>query len=180
MEHPSRALRLYRTFQRWADAGWANSVVFAWGVLQATCVPGFVDVLFVPLALAKPRDAYRLGLVSASGTIGGSVVLYWAGSAALSQLSGPLAAWLGVGPESLSSMHSLLNRYGWLAIFASTVSPLSTKVTSVASGAFAVPFAAFLMALSAGRTARVLVLAFAIRNGGATAVRRWLRVPDSE
>lgn len=60
------------------------------------------------------------------------------------------------------------------------MSSLSIKGTSVASGAIAVPFSAFLLDLSAGRTARVLVLAYAIRNSGATARRRWLRVSDTE
>ncbi|MEP6833840.1 MAG: VTT domain-containing protein [Gemmatimonas sp.] len=175
---PLRAVRVYRTIERWANAGWAKSVVFAWGVLQATCVPGFVDVFFLPLAIAKPKNAYKLALISAAGTISGSVGLFWIGSAALAQLSGPLAAWLGVGANEMTHMHQLLDRYGWLAIFASTMSPLSTKLTSVASGAFHVPFLAFTLALSAGRLARVLIFAYLVRHGGATAVARWLKVPQ--
>ncbi len=175
---PPRAVRLFRTLERWANAGWANSVVFGWGVLQATFVPGFVDVLFVPLAIAKPQNAYKLAVVSAAGTILGSVGLYWVGATALAQLSGPLANWLGVGANELTGMHQLLDRYGWLAIFASTMSPLSTKLTSVASGAFNVPFAAFAAALTTGRLTRVLVFAYLVRHGGANSVARWLKVPQ--
>ena len=164
--------------ERWADAGWANSVVFGWGVLQATFVPGFVDVLFLPLAIAKPQHAYRLALFSAVGTILGSVGLYWVGAAALAQLSAPLATWLGIGPNELTGMHHLLDRFGWLAIFASTMSPLSTKVTSIASGAFNVPFAAFAVALGAGRLTRVFVFAYLVRHGGAQSVARWLKMPQ--
>lgn len=175
---PSRALRLYRTFERWANAGWANSVVFGWGLLQASFVPGLVDVLFLPLAVAKPKDAYKLALVSAAGTVIGSIGLYWAGALALAQMSGPLASWLGVGASELTRMHELLDKYGWLAIFASTMSPLSTKLTSVASGAFNVPFAAFAAALTAGRLTRVLIFAYLVRHGGARSVARWLKVPQ--
>lgn len=164
--------------ERWANAGWANSVVFGWGVLQATFVPGLVDVLFLPLAVAKPQHAYRLALVSAAGTIVGSVSLYWVGATALAQLSGPLATYVGVGANDLSHMHQLLDRYGWLPIFASTMSPLSTKLTSVASGAFNVPFLAFFAALSAGRLTRVLGFAYLIQHGGAKSVARWLKVPQ--
>lgn len=175
---PSRAVRLFRTMERWANAGWANRVVFGWGVLQATFVPGPVDLLFVPLAIAKPQNAYRLALVAAAGTIIGSVALYWVGATALAQLSGPLANWLGVGANELGRMEQLLDRYGWLAILASTVSPLSTKLISVASGAFDVPFVAFAAAVSAGRIARVLLLAYLVHHGGAKLVARWLKLPQ--
>lgn len=171
-------MRLYRTLERWANAGWANSVVFGWGLLQASFVPGLVDVLFLPLAIAKPRDAYKLALVAAAGTVIGSIVLYWAGALALAQMSGALASWLGIGPSELTSMQQRLDEYGWLAIFASTMSPLSTKLTSVASGAFNVPFAAFVAALTAGRLTRVLVFAYLVRHGGARSVARWLKVPQ--
>ena len=175
---PTRAVRLFRTMERWANAGWANSVVFGWGILQATFVPGPVDILFVPFAIAKPQSAYRLALVAAAGTIIGSIALYWVGATALAQLSGPLANWLGVGANELTGMQQRLNKYGWLAIFASTVSPLSTKLISVASGAFDVPFVAFAAALSAGRLARVFIFAYLIRHGGAKSVARWLKVPQ--
>jgi membrane protein YqaA with SNARE-associated domain len=175
---PSRTLRLYRRLERWANAGWANSVVFGWGLLQASFVPGFVDVLFLPLAIAKPKNAYKLALVSAAGTVIGSIGLYWTGALALAQLSGPMASWLGVGTNELTHMQQLLDKYGWLAIFASTMSPLSTKLTSVASGAFNVPFAAFAAALTAGRLTRVLIFAYLVRHGGAKRVAKWMKVPQ--
>ena len=174
---PSRVHRLYFRLERWANAGWANSVVFGWGILQGTCIPGFVDLFFLPLALAKPKSAYQLGAASAAGLIIGSTALYWIGTSALSQLSGPVASWLGVGADELTRMHALLDHYGWLAIFASTVSPLSTKLTSVASGAFNVPWWSFVAALSAGRLLRVGVLSYLVQHGGATRVARWLKVP---
>jgi membrane protein YqaA with SNARE-associated domain len=177
-QRPSRALRLYRTLERWANAGWANSVVFGWGLLQASFVPGLVDVLFLPLAIAKPKDAYKLALVSAAGTVLGSIGLYWVGALALAQLSGPMSNWLGVGTSELTRMHELLDKYGWLAIFASTMSPLSTKLTSVASGAFNVPFAAFTAALTAGRLTRVMIFAYLVRHGGAKSVAKWIKVPQ--
>lgn len=164
--------------ERWANAGWANSVVFGWGVLQGSVVPGFVDVVFLPLAVAKPESAYRLALLSAAGTITGSLAVYWAGASALAGLSGPFAAWLGVGANDMTRMHALLNEYGWLAIFASTMSPLSTKLTSAASGAFDVPLLGFAIALSAGRLARVLVLAYLVQHGGAQRVAGWMTRPE--
>ena len=174
---PSRVQRIYFRLEQWANAGWANSVVFGWGLLQGTCIPGFVDVFFLPLALAKPTHAYRLAVASAAGTVIGSVALFWVGASALAQLSGPVAEWLGVGADELSRMQQLLDHYGWLAIFASTMSPISTKLTSVASGAFNVPWWSFAAALTGGRLLRVGVLAYLVQHGGAKSVARWLKVP---
>lgn len=174
----SIALRLYNRTQRWADGGWANSVVFGWGLLQATFVPGLADMLFVPLALAKPVRAYRLAVVAAMGSTIGSMILYWVGALAFVQLTGAMTGWLGIEPAEMSRMHELLDRYGWMAVFASIMTPLSTKLTSVASGAFHVPFVAFAIALAAGRLTRVFVIAYVIRHGGASRVAKWLKVPS--
>jgi uncharacterized membrane protein YdjX (TVP38/TMEM64 family) len=53
------------------------------------------------------------------------------------------------------------------------MSPLSTKLTSIASGAIGVPWPQFMFALLAGRLARTMAFAWLIRNGGAAAIERW-------
>lgn len=170
----SRVQRLFALLQRWADAGSSGSVVFAWGLLQGCIFPGLADVFFLPLALARPQRAYVLALIATAGTLLGSVALYLAGSSALSLLQGPVAAWLGITAAHLNEYRSTLGHYGAWAIFASTMSPLSTKLTSIASGLIGVPWPAFVGALLAGRLVRTLGLAWLVRNGGANAVERWV------
>ena len=171
---PSRLARVHATLRRWADAGWSGSVVFGWGLLQGCIFPGLADLFFLPLAIARPSSAYRLALIASAGTIAGSVVLYVLGAEALPWLQGPLASLFGISPEKFESTRDTLARWGAWAIFASTMSPLSTKWTSIASGAAGVPFAAFLGALTAGRLARTFFLAYVVRHGGAQAVERWV------
>jgi uncharacterized membrane protein YdjX (TVP38/TMEM64 family) len=55
------------------------------------------------------------------------------------------------------------------------MSPLSTKLTSIASGAAGVPFHQFFLALAAGRLTRALGLAWLVRHGGADAVARFTK-----
>ena len=177
---PSRMQRIFVRLQHWADAGWSGTVVFGWGLLQGCIFPGFADVLFLPLALARPQRAYVLALIATSGTVIGSVLLYTAGASALSVLEGPLASWIGITKAHLDQYRLTLGAYGAWAIFASTMSPLSTKLTSIASGIVGVPFGSFVGALLAGRLARTLGLAWLVRNGGATAVERWIgRSPEA-
>ena len=167
--------RTHARLEQWANAGWSNSVVFGWGLLQGGIVPGLADVFFVPLALARPAYAYRYALLATAGTITGSVVLYGAGAQALLWLEGPVSRLLSLTPTSLEAYRTSLSEYGGWAIFASTMSPLSTKLTSIASGAAGVPFLQFLLALTAGRLTRTLALAWLVRHGGAEALARITR-----
>ena len=169
-----RLQRLFAMLQRWADAGWSGSVVFGWGLLQGSIFPGFVDVFFLPLALARPQRAYVLALLATAGTLIGSVVLYFVGATALEWLEGPIASALGMSATALEEYRRTLAKYGAWAIFASTLSPLSTKLTSIASGAIGVPWPSFVGALLAGRLLRSLGLAWLVRHGGAAAVERWI------
>jgi membrane protein YqaA with SNARE-associated domain len=172
--------RVLTRLQRWSDAGWSGSVVFGWGLLQGCVFPGLADLFFLPLAIAWPARAYTLALIATAGTLVGSVTLYVVGAEAQQLLEGPLAQWLGLTPAALDSYRARLAEYGGWAIFASTMSPLSTKLTSIASGAIGVPFAEFTAALLAGRLARTLAFAWLVRNGGAEAVARWVKVGEGK
>jgi membrane protein YqaA with SNARE-associated domain len=171
--------RAYARLQHWADAGWSNSVVFAWGLLQGCVFPGFADLFFLPLALARPQRAYVLALVATAGTMIGSLLLYALGAQALELLQGPLATWLGLTDARVNEYRATLAQHGGWAIFASTLSPLSTKLTSIASGAIGVPWVQFFCALLGGRLLRTLALAWLVRHGGATAVARYMKTPPS-
>ncbi len=155
----------------------------AWGLLQGCVFPGLADLFFLPLALARPERAYRLALIATAGTLIGSVLLYVLGATTMTMLQQTpwqqsLASSLGITAAHLAEYRETLGRYGAWAIFASTMSPLSTKLTSIASGLIGVPWPAFVGALLAGRLVRTLGLAWLVRNGGAAAVKRWVSVPS--
>jgi membrane protein YqaA with SNARE-associated domain len=135
-----------------------------------------VDLFFLPLSVARPAKAYRLALLAILGTVIGSVVLYFAGSQALDLVQGSLSRLLGMSPEKFEDTRATLAKYGGLAILASTMSPLSTKLTSIASGAAGVSFAEFLFLLTLGRAIRAFGIAWVVRNGGASWIRRALGV----
>jgi membrane protein YqaA with SNARE-associated domain len=161
-----RLARLHARLQQWADAGWANSVVLGWGLLQGFILPSLADVFFLPLALARPARAYTLALVASIGTVIGSVGLYWLGHEALDVLQGPLSRFFDLSPATIDHYRGTLAAWGGWAIFASTMSPLSTKLTSIASGIAGVPFGEFVLALAAGRLTRTMALAWLVRHGG--------------
>jgi membrane protein YqaA with SNARE-associated domain len=175
MSAPHLVTRIHARLQRWADQGWASRVIFGWGLLQGLVFPGVADLFFLPLALARPERAYRYAVVATAATMVGSALLYFVGAEALTLLEKPLARLLDMTPASLEGYRHRLAEYGGWAIFASTMSPVSTKLTSIASGAVGVPFTTFFLALLAGRLTRTLTFAWIVRHGGAEAVERWVR-----
>lgn len=174
---PSLITRIHTRLQDWVDRGWSDRVVLLWGLLQGVVFPGVADLFFLPLALARPDRAYRLALVATAGTLIGSVILYGLGAEALEWLQGPISQLVGLTPAQLDAYRTRLSDWGGLAIFASTMSPLSTKLTSIASGAAGVPFGTFIVALLAGRLTRTMALAWIVRHGGAELVARWVASP---
>lgn len=173
---PSRLQRVFTWLHDIADRGWAASAVFAYGVLQNFFVPGLSDALFLPLALAQPRRAYRLAIAAAAGSLVGASVLYWVGANALSALTDTIGGFVGVTDAGLTTAEAMLTDYGWLLVIGSAFSPLSTKLITASAGAFGMPYLLFIASYAAARCVRVFGFAWAIRKFGAKAVREALGV----
>jgi membrane protein YqaA with SNARE-associated domain len=137
--------------------------------------PGLADLFFLPLALARPSGAYRLALLATAGTVTGSVILYAFGRELLALVSGDALRWAGVSMARFEAARAVLAEHGGWVILASTMSPLSTKWMSIASGGAGVPWPEFVGMLTLGRLTRTMGLAWLVRNGGAAAVERWVR-----
>jgi membrane protein YqaA with SNARE-associated domain len=179
---PSRLQRAFTWLHDIADRGWTATAVFAYGVLQNFFIPGLSDALFLPLALAQPRRAYRLAVAAALGSLIGASLLYWVGANALSTLTSTIGGWVGVTDEGLATAQAMLTDYGWLLVIGSAFSPLSTKLITASAGAFGMPYVVFIGSYAAARCVRVFGFAWAIRKFGAKAVREafGLRVDDAE
>jgi membrane protein YqaA with SNARE-associated domain len=69
----------------------------------------------------------------------------------------------------------MFDRHGWLLVFVSTISPLSTKLTCIAAGAFGLPVVTFFPALLVGRAIRFTALTILLRFAGERWVPRLVR-----
>ena len=158
--------RVIAALHRWAESGWAGTATATWEILQSSVVPGPSGAVFAPLAIADPERAPRLAVWATTGAIAGGCIAYLIGAQAFEGLGRSILSTLGVSAARLASTEAMFDRHGWMLVFVATISPLSTKLTCIAAGAFGLPLPQFLPALMFGRMLRFAVLAVAFRFAG--------------
>ena len=158
--------RVLAALHRWAESGWAGAATATWEFLQSSVVPGPSGAVFAPLAVADPDRTRELALWGAAGAIAGGCVAYLIGAEAFEGIGAPILSTLGVTSARLASTEALFARHGWEIVFVSTISPLSTKLTCIAAGAFGLALPEFLPALVLGRIIKFVVLTVILRFAG--------------
>lgn len=158
--------RVILALHRWAESGWAGAATASWEVLQGSVMPGPSGAVFAPLAVADPDRAPRLACWGLAGAVVGGCLAYLIGAQAFDGLGRTVLAALGVSSARLASSEAMFDRHGWQIVFVATISPLSTKLTCIAAGAFGLAFPEFLPALAVGRALRFAVLTVLLRFAG--------------
>ncbi|HUQ81881.1 MAG TPA: VTT domain-containing protein [Gemmatimonadaceae bacterium] len=167
--------RLIAALHRWAESGWSGTATAVWELLQGSFMPGPSGIVFAPLAVADPPRAPRLAVWALAGAVAGGCIAYLIGARAFDEIGRPVLSMLGVSPARLASSERMFDRHGWLIVFVSTISPLSTKLTCIAAGAFGLTFPVFLPALAVGRAIRFAVLTILLRLTGERLLPRLLK-----
>jgi len=158
--------RLVAALHRWAESGWAGAATATWELFQSSVVPGPSGVVFAPLAIADPPRAPRLAVWGTAGAVVGGCIAYLIGAHAFDEIGRAMFSAMGVSDARIASSEAMFERHGWILVFVSTISPLSTKLTCIAAGAVGLPFAQFLPALLVGRALRFGVLVVLLRFAG--------------
>jgi membrane protein YqaA with SNARE-associated domain len=173
---PRFLLALWAAVERFAHARGALPAVFLWNLGQGSVVPGPVELLLVPLAVADPPRAWRLAGAAMVGSILGGCIAYWLGFAAFAAVGKPLLTVLGISDTTLATAMTMMERHGWLFILGSTLTPLSTKAVSIGAGAAGMAFPIFAAALAVGRILRFSVDVILLRAGAGVLYRIRMRV----
>ena len=164
--------------ERFAHARGALPATFTWNLAQGSVVPGPVELLLVPLALADPPRAWRIALAATAGSVLGGCIAWWLGAAAFETVGRPLLGHLGLTDATLIRATALMTQYGWLFIVGSTLTPFSTKAVSISAGAAGMPLPVFAVALLAGRATRFAIDVVLLRASAGMLHRLRLRLFD--
>ena len=167
--------RILGALHRWAESGWAGSATATWEFFQSSVVPGPSGAVFAPLAVADPPRAPRLALWATVGAVVGGCIAFFIGAHGFDSLVESIFSTLGISTATMNASEAMFERHGWLLVFVSTIAPLSTKLTSIAAGAFGLPFVQFLPALIVGRALRFAALTLILRFAGERIAARLTR-----
>lgn len=136
----------------------AESVVF----------PVPVEVLLVPMVLARPSDWARLALIATIASVAGGILGYAIGFWAWE--------WIGAWQDEaqLLQVKEWFGTWGAWVVFAAAFSPVPYKVFTITAGFLSVSFFPFLIASLLGRGARFYLVARLTHVAG-PAAEPWIR-----
>ncbi len=156
--------RLYRKTLQYARHKHAVRYLVALSFAESSFFPVPPDVMLIPMALANPRHAWRLALLTTLASVIGGAVGYGIGYFALLTVEPWLRQW-GYWEAYLTARQWFVE-WGFWAVFVAGFSPIPYKVFTIAAGSMAMNPLAFILASFIGRGGRFFLLAGLIAWGG--------------
>jgi membrane protein YqaA with SNARE-associated domain len=141
---------------------WLAAIAFA----ESSFFPVPPDALLIPMALARPREAWRFAAICTVASVTGGALGYLIGYAVFDQLARPLLDFYGYG-ERFAAFQALYAQYGLWVILIKGLTPIPYKIVTIASGAAKFDFLMFMAASLVTRGARFFLLAALLRAFGA-------------
>ncbi|HET6607831.1 MAG TPA: YqaA family protein [Rhodopila sp.] len=133
---------------------WLGLIAFA----EASFFPIPPDALLIPMALAKPRAAWRLALVCTIGSVVGGALGYLIGYAVFDQLALPILQLYGYG-DAYAAFQAKFQEYGVWIILIKGLTPIPYKIVTIAAGAAKFSFGPFMAASLVTRGGRFFLVA---------------------
>jgi membrane protein YqaA with SNARE-associated domain len=149
-------------------AWWLALIAFA----ESSFFPIPPDVMLVPMALARPRAAWRFAAVCTVASVVGGALGYLIGYAVFDQLARPILHLYGYG-AAYAAFQAKFQEYGLWIILIKGMTPIPYKIVTIAAGAARFDFWLFMMASVLTRGARFFLVATLLHFFG-DAVRHFI------
>jgi len=140
---------------------WLAVIAFA----EASFFPLPPDALLVPMALAKPRHAWRLAAICTLASVAGGALGYLIGYALYEAVAQRLLHAYGY-EAAFDRFRATFAEYGLWVILLKGLTPIPYKIVTIASGAAGFNFAIFMAASLVTRGARFFLIAALLRRFG--------------
>jgi membrane protein YqaA with SNARE-associated domain len=125
------------------------------------------DVLFLPMALARPQQAYRLALIATVASVVGGILGYFLGMFLFEALAKPVLATFGE-LQKFEQLKSCSGNQTLVVLLLTSglahIPPI--KIVTILAGVVRINFAFFVAACIVARGARFFALAWALRRWG--------------
>jgi membrane protein YqaA with SNARE-associated domain len=135
-------------------AWWLALIAFA----ESSFFPIPPDALLVPMALARPRAAWRFAAVCTVASVAGGALGYLIGFAVFDQLARPILNLYGYG-AAYAAFQAKFQEYGLWIVLVKGLTPIPYKIVTIAAGAAQFDFWLFMLASLLTRGARFFLVA---------------------
>jgi membrane protein YqaA with SNARE-associated domain len=135
-------------------AWWLALIAFA----ESSFFPIPPDALLLPMALAKPRAAWRFAAICTAASVAGGALGYLIGFAVFDQVARPILDLYGYGP-AFEAFQAKFQEYGLWIILIKGLTPIPYKIVTIAAGAARFDFAMFMAASVLTRGVRFFLVA---------------------
>jgi membrane protein YqaA with SNARE-associated domain len=162
---------MLRRLYDWTMALAARKTAEAWLAVIAFIESSFflipADVLFVPMAIARPNRAWRYALVATAASVLGGILGWYIGHYAYEALAKPVLEFYGK-LDTFEALRTSSNRDAILLMLVTSglahLPPI--KVVTILSGAAGVDLWLFILSAILARGARFAALAWLLRRYG--------------
>src|ERR1700761_8425294 len=149
-------------------AWWLALIAFA----ESSFFPIPPDALLVPMALARPRSAWRYAGICTAASVAGGALGYLLGFAGFDQVAQPILRIYGYG-DAYAAFQARFQEYGLWIILVKGMTPIPYKIVTIAAGAARFDFVLFMLASLLTRGARFFLVATLLHFFG-DAVREFI------
>lgn len=125
------------------------------------------DVLFLPMAIARPQRAYRYALIATTGSVIGGILGYMLGSLAFESIIKPMLTFYGELARFEQMKACTSNQTLLVLLVTSGLAHLPPiKIVTILAGVAQISFVFFVVSCILARGARFFALAYALRRWG--------------
>lgn len=142
--------------------------LFVLAFAEASVFPVPPDVLLIPMALAQPRLAWRFAAITTAGSVLGGALGYLIGYALFAKLAQPIIHFYHY-EHAFAAFQAKFAEYGVAIVLIKGLTPIPYKIVTIAAGAAAFNFPAFMGASLITRGARFFLEAALLRSFGESA-----------
>ena len=161
--------KLYDWVLSLAASKWAEFWLAMIAVIESSFFLIPADVLFLPMALAKPNRAYRYALIATVASVIGGMLGYGLGMFLFEQLAKPVLNAFGE-LQKFEHLKSCTGDQTLLILLATSglahIPPI--KIVTILAGVVQINFVFFVISCIIARGARFFALAWALRRWGET------------
>src|SRR5580698_2090206 len=137
------------------NAGWWLALI---AFAEASFFPIPPDVMLIPMALARPRAAWRFAAICTVASVAGGALGFLIGFAVFDQVARPILSIYGYGP-AYAAFQAKFQEYGLWIVLIKGLTPIPYKIVTIAAGAARFDFGMFMLASALTRGARFFLVA---------------------